>query len=173
MAIRFTCPAGHRLEVPDEKAGRGMVCPVCQESVTVPETDGRGADVGQIQSRLSTESDGVNPDGHLRHDGTANTTVMPFPPPTTVGTDPSWGGRSSSHFRCLDADRTPLGGTGCRNSSVCHGFNRLRQSCCPRPRFRRGTPDSLGHRSDGVWRSGRLACSPFACWLRICAVQQS
>ena len=39
MAIRFTCPAGHRLKVPDEKAGRGMLCPICQESVTVPEVE--------------------------------------------------------------------------------------------------------------------------------------
>ncbi len=37
MAIRFTCPSGHRLKVPDEKAGRGMLCPVCQEAVNVPE----------------------------------------------------------------------------------------------------------------------------------------
>jgi len=36
MAIRFTCPRGHRLKVPDEKAGRGMLCPICEEPVTVP-----------------------------------------------------------------------------------------------------------------------------------------
>jgi hypothetical protein len=39
VSIRFSCPEGHRLKVPDEKAGRGMLCPVCQESVTVPEAD--------------------------------------------------------------------------------------------------------------------------------------
>lgn len=44
MAIRFSCPAGHRLKVPDEKAGRGMLCPICQESVTVPDVESADSD---------------------------------------------------------------------------------------------------------------------------------
>ena len=40
MAIRFTCSAGHRLKAADDKAGRKMLCPACQESVTVPEPNG-------------------------------------------------------------------------------------------------------------------------------------
>lgn len=36
MSIRFYCPHGHRLKVPEEKAGKSARCPVCQERVVVP-----------------------------------------------------------------------------------------------------------------------------------------
>lgn len=57
MAIRFTCPAGHRLKVPDEKAGRGMLCPVCQASVTVPEPEMADSVVSGLEPSSIEESD--------------------------------------------------------------------------------------------------------------------
>lgn len=83
MSIRFSCPAGHRLKVPDEKAGRGMLCPICQESVTVPEVVSASPDVlpppppsvdeadspsGEEQSRLSDGSATVTPPALVRSD---------------------------------------------------------------------------------------------------------
>ena len=38
MAIRFQCPAGHRLKAIDEMAGRDMLCPLCHGPVRVPAT---------------------------------------------------------------------------------------------------------------------------------------
>ncbi len=37
MAIRFLCPLGHRLKVPDERAGKNGRCPVCQQRLIVPQ----------------------------------------------------------------------------------------------------------------------------------------
>jgi len=39
MAIHFYCPLGHRLAVPDERAGKKGRCPVCQQKVYVPVAD--------------------------------------------------------------------------------------------------------------------------------------
>jgi hypothetical protein len=36
MAIRFLCPYGHHLVVPDERAGKKGRCPVCHQRVIVP-----------------------------------------------------------------------------------------------------------------------------------------
>ncbi|MGE0610023.1 MAG: hypothetical protein AB7O62_23230, partial [Pirellulales bacterium] len=36
MAIRFECPLGHRLIVPDERAGKKGKCPVCRQRVVIP-----------------------------------------------------------------------------------------------------------------------------------------
>ena len=36
MPIRFYCPLGHRLVVPDERAGKKGCCPQCQQKVYVP-----------------------------------------------------------------------------------------------------------------------------------------
>ena len=36
MAIRFLCPFGHHLVVPDERAGKKGRCPVCHQRVYVP-----------------------------------------------------------------------------------------------------------------------------------------
>lgn len=37
MAIRFFCPFGHRLKVPEERAGKKGRCPVCRQRFIVPE----------------------------------------------------------------------------------------------------------------------------------------
>lgn len=37
MAIHFYCPLGHRLVVPDERAGKKGRCPACRQRVFVPE----------------------------------------------------------------------------------------------------------------------------------------
>jgi hypothetical protein len=36
MAIHFVCPLGHRLKVPDERAGKKGRCPVCNQRLIVP-----------------------------------------------------------------------------------------------------------------------------------------
>lgn len=36
MPIHFYCPLGHRLVVPDERAGKKGRCPECQQRVFVP-----------------------------------------------------------------------------------------------------------------------------------------
>lgn len=36
MSIRFLCPLGHRLKVPDYRVGKKGRCPVCREKVVVP-----------------------------------------------------------------------------------------------------------------------------------------
>ncbi len=36
MSIRFYCPLGHRLQVPDARAGKKGRCPLCQQKVIVP-----------------------------------------------------------------------------------------------------------------------------------------
>ena len=39
MTIRFLCPMGHRLAVPDERAGKKGRCPICNQRVYIPRTD--------------------------------------------------------------------------------------------------------------------------------------
>lgn len=36
MAIHFYCPLGHRLVVPDERAGKKGRCPLCRQLVIAP-----------------------------------------------------------------------------------------------------------------------------------------
>ncbi|HEX3868804.1 MAG TPA: hypothetical protein VHV77_00065 [Pirellulales bacterium] len=55
--IRFFCPLGHRLAVPDERAGKKGRCPVCHQKVYVPvanpKSSGlpkRGSDAIQVDS---------------------------------------------------------------------------------------------------------------------------
>ncbi|MGH7140906.1 MAG: hypothetical protein ACREHD_34685, partial [Pirellulales bacterium] len=37
MAIRFFCPLGHRLKVPEERAGKKGRCPICHQRLVVPQ----------------------------------------------------------------------------------------------------------------------------------------
>lgn len=39
MPIHFYCPLGHRLAVPDDRAGKKGRCPVCHQRVYVPVAD--------------------------------------------------------------------------------------------------------------------------------------
>ena len=39
MPIHFYCPLGHRLAVPDDRAGKKGRCPVCHQRVIVPVAD--------------------------------------------------------------------------------------------------------------------------------------
>lgn len=41
MAIHFYCPLGHRLAVPDDRAGKKGRCPVCHQKVIAPVADPR------------------------------------------------------------------------------------------------------------------------------------
>jgi hypothetical protein len=53
MAIHFYCPLGHRLAVPDERAGKKGRCPECQQRVFVPvpnpEPSGRPKAAGPLK----------------------------------------------------------------------------------------------------------------------------
>ncbi|MGC3970018.1 MAG: hypothetical protein QM775_22640 [Pirellulales bacterium] len=52
MAIHFYCPLGHRLVVPDERAGKKGRCPVCEQLVIVPVADPRPSGKGKQPSPL-------------------------------------------------------------------------------------------------------------------------
>src|SRR6185436_7303725 len=39
MPIHFYCPLGHRLAVPDDRAGKKGRCPICHQRVYVPVAD--------------------------------------------------------------------------------------------------------------------------------------
>src|SRR5947208_16725974 len=43
MTIRFLCPMGHPLAVPDNRAGKKGRCPVCRQRVVVPRPPGGAA----------------------------------------------------------------------------------------------------------------------------------
>jgi hypothetical protein len=43
MTIRFLCPLGHPLAVPDNRAGKKGRCPVCRQRVYVPQASGSGS----------------------------------------------------------------------------------------------------------------------------------
>ncbi len=63
MSIRFICPKGHRLAVPDDRAGKRGRCSLCNQRVVVPLADNLPADVpvpegqtGWAQVRFEGES---------------------------------------------------------------------------------------------------------------------
>lgn len=64
MAIRFLCPFGHRLLVPDHRAGKKGRCPVCQQRVIVP-----------VLSPKSSRAQ-----GRLAEGGTSEPEADPLPP---------------------------------------------------------------------------------------------
>jgi len=47
--IRFLCPEGHRLIVPDHRAGKKGRCPTCQQKVLVPVPEPVPSDLLQKQ----------------------------------------------------------------------------------------------------------------------------
>ncbi|HEY5313002.1 MAG TPA: hypothetical protein VIK18_10805 [Pirellulales bacterium] len=58
MPIRFYCPLGHRLLVPDERAGKKGRCPQCHQKVYVPVADPRpGGQPGRPQAGQAIELD--------------------------------------------------------------------------------------------------------------------
>jgi hypothetical protein len=57
MTIRFLCPMGHPLAVPDNRAGKKGRCPVCRQRVIVPRPAG-GASISddEVANLLSEQS---------------------------------------------------------------------------------------------------------------------
>lgn len=62
MAIRFLCPFGHPLVVPDHRAGKKGRCPTCQQKVLIP-TDESPGPLGEDGQPLE-----AGPHGRLRSD---------------------------------------------------------------------------------------------------------
>lgn len=63
--IRFLCPYGHKLVVPDHRAGKKGRCPTCQQKVLIP--DGSARPAGPGRSALLAGPDGPirpEPDPH-------------------------------------------------------------------------------------------------------------
>jgi hypothetical protein len=46
MSIHFVCPLGHKLKVPDDRAGKPGKCPVCHQRVFVPQIELDAAEGG-------------------------------------------------------------------------------------------------------------------------------
>ncbi|HEX4129313.1 MAG TPA: hypothetical protein VHZ24_04670 [Pirellulales bacterium] len=70
MSIHFYCPLGHRLVVPDERAGKKGRCPVCQQKVYVPVADPRPSGRRKLAPSTSVE---------VEFESSPN--VLPPPPP--------------------------------------------------------------------------------------------
>ena len=51
MPLRVKCPAGHKLIVPDDRAGRTLRCPRCGEEVVVPGEEARVAEARDSKAR--------------------------------------------------------------------------------------------------------------------------
>lgn len=59
MTIHFYCPLGHRLAVPDERAGKKGRCPMCHQLVIAPVADPRPSGRDKAPSPLkSREGEG-------------------------------------------------------------------------------------------------------------------
>ena len=52
MAIHFHCPLGHRLVVPDERAGKKGRCPACHQLVIAPVPNPQPSGKGKLPSPL-------------------------------------------------------------------------------------------------------------------------
>jgi len=57
MTIRLRCPRGHKLTVPDDLAGKKGRCPVCQERVRIPRSDGSESIGGSSEQADSNDDD--------------------------------------------------------------------------------------------------------------------
>jgi hypothetical protein len=55
MPIHFYCPLGHRLAVPDDRAGKKGRCPICHQRVYVPEPDPKPSSREKAPSPLENE----------------------------------------------------------------------------------------------------------------------
>jgi len=88
MPLRVRCPTGHKLIVPDDRAGRSLRCPRCGEVTLVPGERLELADRGQA-SGVRVQEPGITAEGTRRRDSGS---VLDWPnsiaPPTAVATSP-------------------------------------------------------------------------------------
>lgn len=68
MGIRFTCPAGHQLNVKSELAGKRGVCPQCGAKVQIPNAIPQPLQVGTVETEVepplaATEPEAAKPQG--------------------------------------------------------------------------------------------------------------
>lgn len=67
MAIQVTCPQGHRLACPDDRAGKTGKCPKCGKSFVVPEIDDEPAEPDDDDATKASDDDTIVflcPNGH-------------------------------------------------------------------------------------------------------------
>ncbi|MBX7165984.1 MAG: hypothetical protein K1X74_06510 [Pirellulales bacterium] len=57
MPIRFSCPDGHPLVVPDHRAGKAGRCPVCQQPVKIPRAESPAAAPDTAAAVLALDDD--------------------------------------------------------------------------------------------------------------------
>lgn len=69
MAIKLTCPNGHKLRVKDSLAGKTGLCPTCKARVSVPEREHEAIDESDILQVIGPYDPGksqvVRPDSPL------------------------------------------------------------------------------------------------------------
>jgi hypothetical protein len=57
MAIHFYCPLGHRLVVPDDRAGKKGRCPACHQLVIAPVPNPQPSGKSKLPSPLDQPAD--------------------------------------------------------------------------------------------------------------------
>jgi len=62
MTIHFYCPLGHRLAVPDERAGKKGRCPMCHQLVIAPVANPMPSGRDKAPSPLKSREPGVDPE---------------------------------------------------------------------------------------------------------------
>jgi hypothetical protein len=72
MPLRTKCPTGHKLIVPDDRAGTSLRCPRCGEMFVVepdkkPGTEDRRQEAGVRGQESGVRKQGANADGQARH----------------------------------------------------------------------------------------------------------
>ena len=87
MPIRFYCPLGHRLVVPDERAGKKGRCPQCHQKVYVPVANPRSS--GRLKEREAGEPFA------LEQAGGAQPEILDPPAAISSGAEQARGGLSA------------------------------------------------------------------------------
>ena len=63
MSIRFVCPFGHPLVVPDERAGKRGRCPVCRQRLIVPTPDDDSPTLERLPWKRAWPDEPISVDG--------------------------------------------------------------------------------------------------------------
>jgi hypothetical protein len=72
MPIRFVCPFGHPLVVPDERAGKRGRCPVCRQRLIIPTPDDNSPALKRLPWKRSWPEEPIAVDGAGAESGGGN-----------------------------------------------------------------------------------------------------